>query len=276
MSSRGAGAVRPCTCRCGRSGAAARTLPLVLLLAAPAVAAAQARPHEIECFSLLFSSCRNYVIEVVRVLPDGASRPQGARDTLEEADPDTLDPRSYLVLDLFDGDRLEGRRATIWIRRATGEVGGDWPTVLSNDFVRSATLRGVPGDAVELHDQRDFRRGAAVARLVIFAGDDDCSTDVNLDHGGTCTVAEGGRVAGKVSGIRILYRAPSEEQDAVPADSVPAGARPVAPADSAPAPAPATPDTADGAPQLPPDRPAVPAVPSAGPGRGLDGARPRL
>jgi hypothetical protein len=274
--------------------AARRVLPLVLLAAAAETVPGQARPREIECFSLLFSSCRNYEIEVVRVLPDGTSRPQGARDTLEDANPDTLDPRSYLVLELFEEDRLAGRRAVIWVRRTTGEVGGDWPAVLANDFVRSASLRGVPGDVVELHDQRDFRRGGAVVRLVIFAGDDDCSTNVNLDRGGPCTVAEGGRVSGKVSGIRISYRAPPQPTAGAPAPAAPP-AEPAAPLPAPAAPAPgqhpglepprpmpadtappppgadpaATPDSVPAAP--PPAEPAAPPVVPAPPGA----ARPR-
>ena len=144
--------------------AARRTLPLVLLAAGAETVPGQARPREIECFSLLFSSCRSYEIEVVRVLPDGTSRPQGARDTLEDANPDTLAPDSYLVLELFEEDRLAGRRAVIWVRRSTGEVGGDWPTVLANDFVRSASLRGVPGDVGGVHGQPASGRGRAGAR----------------------------------------------------------------------------------------------------------------
>jgi hypothetical protein len=248
--------------------AAGRVLPLVLLAAAAETVPGQARPREIECFSLLFSSCRNYEIEVVRVLADGTSRPQGARDTLEDANPDTLDPRSYLVLELFEEDRLAGRRAVIWVRRTTGEVGGDWPAVLANDFVRSASLRGVPGDVAELHDQRDFRRGGAVVRLVIFAGDDDCSTNVNLDRGGPCTVAEGGRVSGKVSGIRISYRAPPQPATGAPAP----GAPPAEPA--APRPAPAAPAAPGEHPGLEPPPPmpedTAPAPPGADPAAAPD------
>jgi hypothetical protein len=168
----------------------------------------QGRERLIDCSSLLFSGCRNYVIEVVRIEPDGTRHPQGDMDTYEAADPDTLDPGRFLVLLLYDGDGLRGTRSVIWVDRASGAVGGDWPEHLSNDEVRSAELRGVPGDVVALYDDRTKRVDRGMTRLVIFADSSSCRTEVNLDvpSGGKCSSVEGRTVAGKVSGIVIEYR----------------------------------------------------------------------
>lgn len=243
-------------------GFAAWILALAVLGTSAQSVLAQGRPHEIECFSLLFSACRNYVIQVVAVLPDGTKQPQDDRDTLEELALETAEPASYLVLELFKDDRLQGSRAVIWVRRATGEVGGDWPGVLSNDFVRSVALKGVPGDVVEFHDQRDFGPGGAVARMVIFAGNSDCVTDVSFDRGGPCTVAERGGVAGKVSGIRIEYRVAPAAAGA-PAPEIPPGA----PALPGAPPAPPGAARQPGAPPVPPEMPpGVPVPPAAPPG----------
>jgi hypothetical protein len=195
-----------------RPAAAARgpwVAALVLtLLAVGSPLAAQGRERLVECSSLLFSGCRNYVIEVYRVEPGGKIIQQGDADTYQEADPDTLDPTAFLVLKLFDNDGLKGVRSVIWVDRRTGAVGGDWPQYLSNDAVRSAELNGVPGDAVELYDDRTKRLDRGMTRLVIFAGESSCRTEVNLNapSGGRCTSMEGSTVAGKVSAIVIRYR----------------------------------------------------------------------
>ncbi|MBA2564480.1 MAG: hypothetical protein H0V09_03535 [Gemmatimonadetes bacterium] len=195
---------------------AARGLPLLVAFAAatavvvlvPGSADAQDRPREVECSFLLLSGCRKYVIEVQRVDPNGTVRKQEDSDTYQEADADTLDASSFLVLELFKEDRLKGQRAVIWIDRASGAVGGDWPSTLGNDAVRSAALKGVPGDLVELYDDTRGRAGRGMARMVIFSGSTSCRTAVNLDDRTqrTCVVQEGRGAAGKVSKILILYR----------------------------------------------------------------------
>lgn len=208
---------------------------------------AQGRPKEVECSFLLFAGCRNYAIEVIRVEPGGPERRQADADTYQIVDPDTLDPSRYLVLELYDGDRLQGTRSVIWVERVSGAVGGDWPSTLKNDAVRSAELRGVPGDLVELYDSRDRRVERGLARMVVFSGKDSCVSPANLGQNvGGCMVKEGAGVAGKVSFILIKYRAAA-------ADSVaPPGAGPPAPpAQGIPA-QPALPDTARPLP-APPD-----------------------
>ncbi len=183
-------------------------LPLLAALGGSSPLLAQGRERLVECSSLLFSGCRNYVIEVVRVEPDGTPRPQGDKDTYQEANPDTLDPGRFLVVLLYDGDRLSGNRSVIWVDRRSGVMGGDWPEHLSNDQVRSAEIHGVPGDVVELYDDRTKLIDRGMTRLVIFAGDSSCRAEVNLDvpSGGKCSSVEGRTVAGKVSGIVIEYR----------------------------------------------------------------------
>ncbi|MFN2431878.1 MAG: hypothetical protein ABR599_03505 [Gemmatimonadota bacterium] len=225
---------------------AARLAPLIAAVWAVAATElpAQGRAKQVECSFLLFSGCRNYDIDVVRITPDGALHPQEDADTYQFVNPDRLGPASHLVLELYRGDRLQEERAVIWVDRATGAVGGDWPSVLRNDAVRSAVLRGVPGDRVELYDDRHRRPGRALTRMVIFAGRDACRTATNLnDRGSGCITTEGRGVAGKVSAITIWYRGTAEPaagvlppsevtpQPAVPPDSV--GAQQPAAADSA-------------------------------------------
>jgi hypothetical protein len=212
---------------------------------------AQGRPKEVECSSLLFSGCRNYVIEVVRVEPGGSERPQPPSDTYLSVDPDTLSPSAYLVLKLYDGDGLKGGRSVIWVERVVGLVGGDWPSTLKNDAARSAELVGVPGDVVELYDDRGKGVARGMTRLVILAGKESCKTPGSLDRtaGSGCAVKEGPTVAGKVSGMVIKYRAASPSapdtlpapgaapDSATPADTLPAPAappKPSAPADTLP------------------------------------------
>lgn len=247
---------------------------------------AQNRPKEIECSFLLFSGCRSYAIDVIRVEPGGGQRAQTDADTYVSADSDTLDPDDYLVLKLYSSDRLEGNRAVIWVSRASGAVGGDWPSTLSNDAVRSAELAGTPGDGVELYNDLNRRAKRGLTRLVIHAGQSACRTEVNLNASGGCSVREGSGVAGKVSRVVIRYRgipaepgaeaptpgAPGEdvlppEAPPVPADSAPA---PAAPADSVPGPAPpgdsvppaATPADSVPGPAPPADGPPAPAAPA--------------